>query len=40
MTVGDRDARAVPRELWPWLVAAAMCLLVIEWMVYLRKATV
>ena len=26
--------RTAPRELWPWLVAAALVLLAIEWMVY------
>lgn len=37
---GERGTRAVPRELWPWLVAVAMVLLAMEWMVYLRKARV
>jgi hypothetical protein len=26
-----------PRELWPWLIAAALMLLVVEWLVYLRR---
>lgn len=38
MTAGERGTRAVPRELWPWLVAAALALLAVEWAVYLRKA--
>lgn len=30
--------RSTPRELWPWLVAAALALLGIEWVVYLLRA--
>lgn len=30
--------RAAPRELWPWLVAMAMALLGIEWVIYLIRA--
>lgn len=30
--------RSVPRELWPWLVAAALGLLGVEWVVYLMRA--
>ncbi len=30
--------RSVPRELWPWLVALAMGVLGVEWVVYLLRA--
>ncbi len=30
--------RSTPRELWPWLVAAALALLGVEWVVYLLRA--
>jgi len=30
--------RSMPRELWPWLVALAMGLLGVEWVVYLLRA--
>lgn len=29
-----------PRELWPWLAAVALTLLVIEWLVYARRVRV
>lgn len=29
----------VPRPLWPWLLAAAMALLVVEWIVYCARAS-
>lgn len=37
---GDDGSGAVPRELWPWLVAIALVLLMLEWVVYLRKVRV
>jgi hypothetical protein len=30
--------RAAPRELWPWLLAASLAVLVVEWIVYCRLA--
>ncbi len=37
---GDQGSHVVPRELWPWLIAAAVMLLLVEWFVYLRKVSV
>ncbi len=31
-------ASTTPREIWPWFVVAALVLLVIEWLFYLRQA--
>ncbi|MDY7109868.1 MAG: VWA domain-containing protein [Planctomycetota bacterium] len=31
-------AAAAPRDLWPWIIAAALVLLVMEWLVYCRLA--
>ncbi len=28
----------VPRELWPWVLAAALALITLEWLAYLRKS--
>lgn len=39
-TMADRSSRVVPRELWPWLVAFAALLLMVEWLVYVRKVSV
>jgi len=36
--VGGEARHIGARELWPWLVAAALALLVIEWMIYAVKA--
>lgn len=33
----DLLVRAAPRELWPWCVAVALCLLSLEWLVWLRR---
>jgi len=33
-------SQAAPRDLWPWLVAAALVLLVIEWLVYAKRAAI
>jgi len=35
-TAGSVDS-TVPRELWRWLVAAALVLTVVEWLVYCRR---
>lgn len=34
---GRNAASVVPRELWPWLLAAVVVLLAIEWLTYCRK---
>jgi hypothetical protein len=31
-------AAAAPRDIWPWIIAAALVLLVAEWLVYCRLA--
>ena len=31
-------AAAAPRDIWPWIIAAALVLLVLEWLVYCRLA--
>ena len=33
-------AAAAPRAIWPWLIAAALALLVLEWLVYCRLSRV
>jgi hypothetical protein len=38
-TIGGGGSRVVPRELWPWLVALALALLVIEWLMYCRRVS-
>ncbi len=34
---GTPESRAVRREVWPWFVAAALVLLMVEWVVYTRR---
>jgi hypothetical protein len=36
--VAGEAAAAAPRDLWPWIIAAALVLLVMEWLVYCRLA--
>jgi hypothetical protein len=36
-TTVRRASATVPRPLWPWLVAAAFALMVLEWLVYCHR---
>jgi len=37
---GIASSRSAPREIWPWLIAAALGLLTLEWIVYSARARV
>jgi hypothetical protein len=35
----DSDRARSPRKLWPWLIVAALLIMMLEWWIYNRKVT-